>query len=394
MAHDRKAPTAPVAGVALGRDLHRRIVEEIRRRALASPGGHLIDAQLGALDLDVQIDLRHREAGAEALGAALEAAIARFVEEAIEAAAAFRPGRAFCHRCETADCDHASPQGPREAFAGYTPTGMPRWADFGQLCLEHRHPQVDRLYDERRPAILTLAIGGAALMGDLMPEFHRSERLHDVAGQICAGLFPVRDLPEPARALALTFQAVVSRRRRGGRRVGLNVIGGGPAAEPVLSALPPERKPWRAAVLWAQAQLDDISRRSGRGRMSPAVFDRGIDGVLQGLSRRIQRDLRGRNRRTRHAEERHRSGERPTRKAIDDLRAAADESILADARHGTFVVLGDRGRTHFFASEGRLVSSVKYARETIDRKIRTGRWRLATPAEIEEIRGRIETTTT
>ena len=394
MAGTKKKSSPAAAGEtagALGRDLHQRIAEEIRRRVLASPGGHLIDGRLGALDLKVEIDLRHPEAGEEALGGGLDVAIARFVEDAVEAASAFRPGRAFCHHCETAECEHASPQDPREAFAGYLPTGMPHWVEFGQLCLEHRHPRVDRLYDERHPAVLTLAMEGAALKADLMPEFHRSGRLHDVNRQICAGLFRVRDLPQSPRGLAVTFQAVVSQRQQGGRRVGLNVIGGGPVAERALAVLPPEAKPWRTAVLWAQARLDHISRRSARGRMSPAAFDGRIDSVLQGLSRRIERDLRGRRRRTRHAEERHLSGERPTRKAMDDLRAASAEAILADANHGTLVVLGSRGRTHFFAPEGRLVSSVSYPPETVDKKIRTGRWRPATAAEIEGLRGGIET---
>jgi hypothetical protein len=39
------------------------------------------------------------------------------------------------------------------------------------------------------------------------------------------------------------------------------------------------------------------------------------------------------------------------------------------------VVLGDRGRTHFFTPEGRLVSSVRYSRDAIERKRKTGLWR-------------------
>ncbi|MGD8375433.1 MAG: hypothetical protein PVF68_04770 [Acidobacteriota bacterium] len=366
-----------------GRELHRRVVETVRRRVQGSPGGHLIEDRLGTLELSLEIDLRDPQAGEEAVEAALEEAVARFVDEAIEAAAAFRPGRAFCHRCESADCAHARPGGSREVFAGYGPTGMPRWRDFGQLCLEQHHPEVDRLYDERRPQVIALALDGAVLKGELMPEFHRAARVHDVVGQICAGLFRLPDLGEP---LALTFQAVVSRRRRGGRRVGLNLIGGGPGTEGRLAAVRPEAKPWRAAVLWAQARLDALGRRSGRGRLPGAAFDARVRGVLQGLSRRIERDLRGRGRRTRHAEQRHRSGDRPTRKAVEDLRTAPDGSILIDGGHGTRVVLGERGRTHFFAGAGRLVSSVKYPREAIEKRLRTGQWRPATAEEIRRLR--------
>jgi hypothetical protein len=51
---------------------------------------------------------------------------------------------------------------------------------------------------------------------------------------------------------------------------------------------------------------------------------------------------------------------RPTRKAVDDARAAAG-SVMVDERHGTLVVAGE-GRMHFYA-RGKLVSSVRYNRE-------------------------------
>jgi len=139
-------------------------------------------------------------------------------------------------------------------------------------------------------------------------------------------------------------------------------------------------------VLWAQARLEALGRRSGRGHLPGAAFDARARAVLQGLSRRIERDLRGRGRRTRHAEERHLSGQRPTRKALDDLEAAADGAILVDGAHGTRVVLGERGRTHFFAAAGRLVSSVKYPREVIEKRIRTGQWRPASSEESRRLR--------
>ncbi|NIM62932.1 MAG: hypothetical protein GTO30_15180, partial [Acidobacteria bacterium] len=86
-----------------------------------------------------------------------------------------------------------------------------------------------------------------------------------------------------------------------------------------------------------------------------------VDRILAGLRRRLERDNRARSRRTRHAQERHQSGRRPTRKALEDAREAADEAFMFDPRSGALVVLGDRGRTHFFAPEGKLVSSVRYS---------------------------------
>jgi hypothetical protein len=384
----RKATTRPTG--LLGHQIHHAIEDEIRRRIAASPGGHLVAGQLGELALQVTVNLKDPESGAEALSTRLEEAVARFVEDAVEAAAAFRPGRAFCHRCESADCQHALPQEPRAVFAGYTPTGLPRWIDFGQFCLDRRHLQVDRLYDAR-PAILTLEVDGAFLNADLLAEFRRSARHHEVPGQVCAGLFPLPGSPDP---VALTFQAVVTRRGRGRRRVGLNILGGGPLGETVLAETTPEEKPWRAAVLWAQAQLEEISRHAGRRAALPeSVFLRRVEGVLQGLARRIERDTRGRSRRTRHAQERHLSGRRPTRKAIDDLRRAGEDACLRDPRNDTLVILGGRGRTHFFAPEGRLVSSVHYPKETVERKIRLGLWKPAAPDVLDALRERVEEST-
>lgn len=374
----------------LGHGIHHAIEDEIRRRMEASPGGHLVAHRLGQLSLRLEVDLQDPEAGAEKLSAELERAVACFVEDAVQAEAAFRPGRAFCHRCESADCRHALPPQPRAVFAGYTPTGLPRWSDFPQFCLDRRHEQIDRLYDAR-PAILTLEVEGHDLNADLLPEFHRAARHHDVPGQVCAGLFPLRGAGEP---IALTFQAVVTRRPRGRRHVGLNVIGGGPLGETALAETTPEEKPWRAAVLWAQAQFEAISKQAGRrASTSEPMFLRRVHGVLQGLARRIERDTRGRSRRTRHAQKRHLSGERPTRKAIDDLRRAGEEACLRDDRNDTLVILGGRGRTHFFAPEGRLVSSVHYPKETVEKKIRMGLWKPAAAHELAALKACVEEST-
>ena len=68
--------------------------------------------------------------------------------DAVQQAVAFRPGHAYCHRCESVACEHSRPGSSRQVFVGYTPTGLPRWEDFAQQCLERKHPQVDRLYDD------------------------------------------------------------------------------------------------------------------------------------------------------------------------------------------------------------------------------------------------------
>ena len=114
-----------------------------------------------------------------------------------------------------------------------------------------------------------------------------------------------------------------------------------------------------------------------------------MDGILRGMARRLERDVRARTRRTRHAEQRHESGERPTRKAVEDIQGARGDAFLVDEKTGTVVVLGERGRTHFFNSDGRLVSSVRYSRDAIERKRGQGVWREASAGEIGNLRAKL-----
>ena len=76
--------------------------------------------------------------------------------------------------------------------------------------------------------------------------------------------------------------------------------------------------------------------------------------------------------------------------AVEDIRAASGEAFLIDENSGTVVVLGERGRTHFFSPEGRLVSSVRYSRDAVERKRSQGLWRPASAGEIEHLRARLE----
>ena len=199
-------------------------------------------------------------------------------------------------------------------------------------------------------------------------------------GQVVVGFFSFRVRAHDGRGvLALTVQVASSRTRRGALRLGLNLLGRAPSGDGLDQLWEDHRElPWRKSVRWAQAALETlIPKDSGwRGPSREALFQR-VDGILQGLARRLEREHRARARRTRHAERRHVSGERPTRKALDDAREAAEEALLVDERSGTMVVLGDRGRTHFFTAEGRLVSSVRYSREAIERKVKLELWRPA-----------------
>ena len=361
--------------------LHRLVRERLSRKA----GAHLIEGAIDRIALSLALPLKGLPAPGPAFARTLVDAIDEILDEAIQHAASFRPGHAFCHRCGSTPCEHSAAPSHRHVFAGYTPTGVPRWEDFAQICLDLRHPEVDRLYADP-PAFVSLVRTGAELNADLLDAFHGTSG-YELMGQVAAGFFPVRAKDGEGRGiLALTFQIGRSRAARGPKRFGLNVLGRTPQGEPL--DLLWERQdliPWKAAVGWAQAALQTLER----GRLRDDELRVRIDGILRGLERRLAHERRASGRRTRHASERHATGDRPTRKAIEDAREARAEDVMVDERHGTLVVQGSRGRMHFYTPEGRLVSSVRYSRDAIERKRKLGIWRSASAAEAASLSARI-----
>jgi hypothetical protein len=379
---DRIETLGEVAG-----DVLLRMARELLAR---KPGGHLVDPDL-VLELTLSLSLRGPEAGPRQLAQRLVRTLDDLLDDAVQQAAAFRPGHAYCHRCDAAGCEHSLPPTARHVLVGYQPTGAPRWEDFAQVCLDRKHPEVDRLYDDP-PALVTLVQEAGELRRGLLRAFDNGT--YQLLGQVCVGFFAVRSRAEEGRGvLALTAQAAATRARDGRFRLGLNLLGRAPDGGDLESLWDRQAElPWRAAVWWAQEALRTLAapRRGGRRRQFPrAELQRRVDGILRGLARRLERDARSRDRRTRHAQLRHASGARPTRKAIDDAREAGPEGLMVDERSGTVVVLGDRGRTHFFTREGRLVSSVRYNKDAVARKIKLELWRPASADEAAAFRERL-----
>jgi len=369
--HDREEALGEVAW-----DVLRRLVRE---RLARRPGAHLVESELNRLDLRLPLSLRGPDADPATFARQLVETIDRVLDDAVQHAAAFRPGRAFCHRCENAACEHSTPPSCRHVFVGYAPTGQPRWADFGQMCLDLKVPEVDRLY-EQPPAFLTLVHERPELHRGLLQAFDNGR--YELLGQVTAGFFSVRARAAEGRGvLALTVQAAASRGKSGRRRFGLNLLGLAPGGQELDTLWDRhDELPWRRAVHWAQGALQTLEARP-KARAAGRVT-----GILNGLARRLERDQRARGRRTRHAEVRHDSGQRPTRKAVDDAREARSDEVMVDERSGTLVILGGRGRTHFFSPRGRLVSSVRYSKEAIARKIRLELWRRAREDEMDSFR--------
>lgn len=370
-----------------------RLVREILAR---TPGGTEIRPRVETLSIALPLGAEGAPQGPVSLASNLISQVQTLVDAAVVRDLTIRPGRAHCHRCGVSECDHSRPPSCRHIFIGYGPTGVPRWGDFAQVCLDRRHPQVDELFIEP-PALLTLLRSGEELQRELLGAFRRSGVV--LLGQLGAGFFPVRSRAEEGRGVvALTIQVSAVVGPEGGPRLELNVLGLAPSGEALHTLWERERElAWRRPLRWARTVLAAIEtqarqRRSMRGGRPDPVLERAIDGLLSGLARRLERERRARVRRTEHAEERHDAGTRPTRQALEDARLAEAQSLLFDERRATWVVLGERGRTHFFSAEGRLVSSVRYSREAIVRKLGTQVWRRATPKEIEALRDQLSET--
>lgn len=362
------------------------------------PEGHLANRPGTRLELSLELPLdadpRDEDLVAvrESLSAELDALLAH--------RAAFRLGRVPSLRTGKAEGKETVPPDSRFVFGGWTPTGVPRFLDFGQWLLQLGHPHQDRLY-RRPPGLVTALTDGESLLDEVLPDFRDTPTDFRVHGQVAAGWWPIPRADGTPATLALTFQAVSSARgRRGRRQFGLNILGAGPDGEPleeVYARLDP--LPWKEASEWARQALATLEHGQGRQKRSSKAtkgrafderaLDERIGGILGGLARRLEQKRRSRDRRTGHAESRHRSGQRPTRMAVEDLGRANDDQLWIDERKGTRVVLGDRGRTHFFNESGKLVTSVRYSPDAIARKKKAEIWRPATPSESAALRQRV-----
>ena len=362
-----------------------RLIAAEARERLAARGADATGR--GTLELALRLPLpatpQDLARARQELGRELDAEVDGWVQRRALAA----PGRTFCLRCASALCAHAVGGDLRQVFAGYGSTGLPRFVDLGQLLLERRDPRVGILYGER-PGFVALEMSGEELHRDLLPGY-RDERFEvRLHGQVVAGWYGVANGNGGAR-VAAGFQVLAAGSGRR-RRLALHPVGA--AADPaVLEALHArgDRLPWRDAVAWAETTLQQIEAAGRRRAHAPDHLQRRIDGVLRHLAERLDRPHRTRQRHTAHADDRHRSRQRPTRAAIADLFDAPLERIFFDGRHGTFLVLGRRGRTHVWSPEGKLVTSLRYPANTVEKRQKLGEWRPVAGTEAADLLERV-----
>ncbi|MFP3940142.1 MAG: hypothetical protein ACLF0P_07540 [Thermoanaerobaculia bacterium] len=377
--------------------------EAARDRLQRHPQGHLVAGARERIELAFPLPVSPDSQDVGDAAARAGEALALGVDGLVHHRAAFRPGRVYCLRCGTAGCEHAALPGPRSTFGGYGPSGVPRFLDFPQWLVERRDPRAGDLYGRSSGTaprngnrVVAVHVPGEELVSAVLPAFRertgKGSRIH---GQVTAGWYRAPDARGHPAPLAATFQVVSSRPRGNRRRFGLNVLVVGPEGEPAEALFEQRGEvPWGAEARWAQSVLAAVEQaatkkaRKGAKAAEQAEHraEARVEGLLKGLARRLEKGGRARNRRTRHAAERHDQGDRPTRMALADLAQAKDEDVLLDTRRSTFVVVGERGRAHVFNRQGKLVTSVRYSTEAIERRRERGRWKPLPKDEVEALR--------
>lgn len=396
------------------------LAEAAQERLRRHPQGHLAAGGREGLEVTLAVPLSSDAAEIDRAAREVADGLAGGIDGLVHHRASFRPGRVYCLRCGSSDCEHAPLPSERATFAGYGPSGVPRFLDLPQWLMERGDARAATLYGEDGPRrldrVVAVAASGEELTSGLLDVYRDQAADYRLHGQVSAGWFRATDTRGHGTPIAATFQVVSSRPPGNRRRLGLNVLVQGPGGEPAEHLYDRLGEiPWTTEVRWAQTVLTSIERtlsrpggqakgakgpaqgkdkgkgkkgRKGKGGAEAAMAhaEARIVGLLDGLARRLEKGRRAKERRTRHAEERHGQGDRPTRMALTDLAQAKDEDVLLDTQKRTFVVLGDRGRAHVFNRQGKIVTSVRYSTDAIEKRRAGGRWKPLPKDEVAALR--------
>ncbi|MDY0058178.1 MAG: hypothetical protein RBU45_00065 [Myxococcota bacterium] len=340
----------------------------------------------GHLELQLRLDLL---GGGEASREPLAAQVLAQVETALRRASRHLPslqaGEAWCFLCRRPGCPHAQPPDRQTVFAGYNPTGTPRWEPFAGRCLSLVPERADRLFGPHAET-LALVHRGDRLCRELLPEFGRASLGLVLLAQLDLGFF---DLGR--ERICASFQALRVHPQGGRPRLLLHPVGLRPReleVEPEeLGGLDP--LPLRDLLRASHERLQGLLLKEAGGpprdEPSAALADL-AEGVLNKLKGGLERMFRQRERRTRHAGERSQEPGRPVEQALRDATAVAAGDLLCDAHRRTLIVLGPRGRAHVFSATAQLVTSLKLDRDAVRRRMDRERWRTADASELAAFR--------
>lgn len=324
--------------------------------------------------LNISVTLDPRES-AEQQARGLRRQLARALEGWHSPERPIQPGRAPCFLCASSGCVHAAPP-DGHVLAGYRPTGKPEWKAFANACLDAGDPRVDQLFEERAARIALVSTGD-----ELTARLDAYDTLPvRVLGQVAFGLVPARlDFGDPAAGrTALALLVLEAENSHPSSRLALNLLGvtmddvvdaaegasGGPA-----EAL-------RRTIRYARERLRAVEARDRearrRGEASTLSFD--VDALCRHVAGEMEHAFRSASRRTRHGQDRHDSGQRPTDRALLDARDASRDRHFGDVARATVIVVGKKQRAHVFNAEARLVTSFDLAPGELERKVERKRW--------------------
>ena len=325
------------------------------------------------------------EKSSAAAASFIEAQLKRQAEEVADRSAVFPTGKVYCHWCRNFECPHSEPSTPRQAFAGYSPTGQPEWIELTGILLQRKDPRVGLLH-RRNPATLTLVQSGRELANEQLPTYGKRSGVYRILGQMTIGYLSAGlDSRRAENHYALSLQAVQAGSGRG--PISLNIIGRLPDGRSGLRSVEEAESPRLLdSIRKAGRHLSDIEVSSIPKRRRSREKQRRVLDTLRRLSRNIERIYRQQTRRTHHAETRHRNKARPSSKALSDAIEAKDSSVHRDVEENTWVVLGPKNRVHIFNDSGLHITSVVYPPETVRHRTTKGKWLRPEPEALQSFR--------
>ncbi len=376
-------------------------LERVARELLLKEQSVAPEVQLDAVELPVLLSFHgvdsrlaneFRSAEADKLIELLRARI----RDALLNAVAFERGHVYCLRCESSRCGHSLPPHARAVFAGYEETGRPDWVELDKLLHRRKDSRIERLYGAHGAGgaqgsgsreLVAVPLHRDEVYGRLLPGFDEARWRCYILGQLCLGYF----VPRGERSLmALTVQLVRIEKGTDGPLLGINLVGKPPDAtssapleESILAPLPDALRQLRREIAVFTGRGG--TRVPGIGVALERLTNR-CHALLRDAGRDLEHRRRTDDRRTDHARERSRQGNRPTHKAFEDARAATDDQLGWDTQEGTIVVLGPSSRVHFFADHGKHVSSVAYSGHVVTQRTSQGRWVALDPEKRDAFR--------
>ena len=300
----------------------------------------------------------------------------------------WRRGSVYCFYTDSA----VEPPDQMSIFVGYDALGRPQWRPFLHLCLEAELPELQSLFADPPKAV---ALEGAEHLSEALIDEVRAGRVYDILAQLTIG--PISPQFTPPRSdeerRILTIQVVLSQPQEQPLQVRVNFMGLSESELFDVAARSAPRSPIaqaRTCLQQAQLKVRRLEAQARQGALLGPNLRRQARRQLAGVQSSLLRILNGAEGRTRHAQERHHQGERPTSHARRDAQSAGDERLLFDVHRETVVVIGPKSRAHVFSLSAEHITSLRLGVGEVERKLGQGRWRPLSSERASQFRARMK----